>query len=75
MAMKCPYCNEEMESGYIKSSHFIHWGKEKELGLLLDDIKLSPNGLKEGIKSFFEGHFVEAYRCSGCNKIIIELEP
>ena len=73
--MKCPYCNEEMEKGYIKSSHFIHWGKEKELGLVLDDIKLSPNGLKEGITGFFEGHFVEACHCSGCNKIIIELEP
>ena len=73
--MKCPYCNEEMEKGYIKSSQFIHWGKEHELGLGPDDITLSPNGLKEGVKAFFKGHFVEAHRCSRCNKLIVELEP
>ena len=73
--MKCPYCCEEMEKGYIKSSQFIHWGTENELGLGPDDITLSPNGLKEGVKAFFKGHFVEAHRCSRCNKLIVSLEP
>jgi len=52
--MKCPYCSDEMEKGYIKSSRFIHWGTENELGLCPDDITLSPNGLKEGVKAFLK---------------------
>ena len=29
--MKCPYCNEEMENGYLKSNHTIRWGKDIEM--------------------------------------------
>lgn len=68
--MRCPYCNCEMERGYIKSSHFIHWGKEKELRLLSDDIKL----VKRTLSSMFEGNFVESYYCSECRKIIVSLD-
>ncbi|MBE6020967.1 MAG: hypothetical protein E7228_04375 [Clostridiales bacterium] len=68
--MECPYCKEEMEKGYIKSSHFIHWGKEKKLKLIHDDIKL----VKNTAAGFFEGNFVESYYCSSCNKIIVSLD-
>ena len=68
--MKCPYCNEEMERGYLKSSQRIHWGKEKALGFLPDDIKLT----KDFWKGFFEGFYVEAYHCRHCGKIVISPE-
>lgn len=68
--MNCPYCNKEMESGFIKSSHFIHWGKERELGFLPNDIKLT----KTNLEAFMKGHFVEAYYCTTCNKIIVSVE-
>lgn len=67
--MKCAYCNEEMEFGYIKSSHLIRWGKAKELGYLPHDIML----VKNTWKNLFKGHFVEAHHCNNCNKIIISL--
>lgn len=27
--MKCPYCGEELERGYIKSGRSIYWGKDE----------------------------------------------
>lgn len=68
--MNCPYCNEEMEHGYIKSSQCMHWGKEKALGYFPKDMKLTKNFWK----GFFEGNFVEAYHCRHCEKIVISLE-
>lgn len=72
--MKCPYCNEEMEKGYIRSSHYMFWGKEKELGLDVNDIRLSHRSVKEFAKGFFKGFFVESYHCGKCNKIIVSLD-
>ena len=68
--MKCPYCNHEMEHGYIKSSQRMYWGKEEKLGFLPDDIKLTKNFWN----GFFEGNFVESHHCSHCKKIVISLE-
>ena len=69
--MKCPFCNEEMEKGYIKSSHLIHWGKDRKLGFFPnDDLKL----VKRGRMGFVRGHFAEAHYCGSCRKIIVELE-
>ena len=68
--MKCPYCKEEMELGYIKSSQRMHWGKEQTLGFLPNDIKLTK-GFWEG---FFHGYFVDAHHCRHCGKIVISLE-
>lgn len=39
--MKCLYCNEEMENGYLKSNHTIRWGKDIEMGLITDDIRVN----------------------------------
>lgn len=68
--MKCPYCEKEMEKGYIKSSHFIHWGKEEKLGWVRDDIKL----VKNSWQALWSGFFAEAYHCETCKKIILSLE-
>ena len=68
--MRCPYCNTEMEAGYIKSSHFMHWGTEKKLGYNPNDIKL-VNGFWKGL---FKGFFVEAHHCSTCGKITVSLD-
>ena len=46
--MTCPFCNEELEKGYIKSSHAIQWGPVRELGLVNGDIVLAkPSFLKD----------------------------
>ena len=68
--MRCPYCNEEMESGYIKSSQFMRWGKNKKLGYLPEDIKL----VKDFWGGFLTGFFVESCYCKNCRKIVVSLD-
>ena len=29
--MKCPYCNKEMEKGYIQSKHGLGWNRKKRV--------------------------------------------
>lgn len=65
--MKCPYCGKEMEKGFLKSSHPIHWGEEKALGFVRKDLRLA----KVSLEGFFEGYFVESYSCSECKKIVV----
>ena len=67
--MNCPYCSKEMASGFLKSSHFIHWGEEKSLGFLPNDLKLT----KLNFEGMLKGNFIESHHCSYCNKIIVSL--
>ena len=62
--------NAEMQKGYVKSSQGIHWGPEKELGAMGNDIHLA----KPTWKSMAEGLFVDADFCEMCGKIIISLK-
>ena len=68
--MKCPYCGCEMEQGYIKSNQVLFWGKDKELGFVSGNVRLSKNLLR----GFFCGHFMPAQHCSKCRKIIVSLD-
>lgn len=68
--MKCPYCDGEMEQGYINSSQRMFWGKEKELGFVYGNIKLSKNPMR----GFFCGHYVPSWYCDKCRKIIVSLD-
>ena len=67
--MKCPFCGNEMEKGFIKSSHQIFWGKDKGLWSF-DDIKLA----KVTFDTFVKGNSIESLDCSNCQKIVISLE-
>ena len=66
--MKCPYCGGDMKLGYIKSSHAVHWGPERELGAAADLCLVKPT-----MKGMLEGLFVESQYCAVCNKIMISL--
>ena len=68
--MKCPYCGSEMESGYLRSSRVFVWGKEKELGIQKNTIKL----VGPFLKGMFEGFYAKAQHCIVCKKLIVDLE-
>lgn len=65
----CPYCNKEMEPGYIHGDRYtLKWiPKEKDKGALLQwfskGIKLTKPLTNSSIESFY---------CDKCNKIIID---
>jgi hypothetical protein len=64
--MLCPKCNEEMEAGYLKSSHPILWCNEKDSGLLNSDhVKISHG--------FWSGCFADASICRRCGILIANL--
>ena len=62
--MKCPYCNKEMEKGYIQSRHGLGWNRKKRV-LAIDSAWFADQPLEyESV----------AYRCEDCKKIIIDHE-
>lgn len=68
--MKCPYCEKEMELGYIQCRDGVSWSRKKRavaaLSSLVNEIPLATGG------GAFSGAAVEAYRCAGCQKIVID---
>lgn len=67
--MKCPYCNNEMEKGYIDQTDFrfpLEWYTSKrETGFF------QKNKSKIKLTSLTE-NAITAYRCAECRKIIID---
>ncbi|MBR2412906.1 MAG: hypothetical protein IKB13_00205 [Clostridia bacterium] len=68
--MNCPYCNNEMEIGYIQCRDGVHWTPKKQLVAALsflgkDSISLA-NGAADNANTVF------AYKCGACEKVIID---
>ena len=60
--MKCPFCGDEMRSGYLQSTKPIYWSEEKPSVIIYSDVKIS--------KGFWAGCHAPADYCSRCKKII-----
>ena len=68
--MKCPYCDAEMEQGYVQSAKWVFWTKRiKKVYAILtkDDVEIAP---VSGLYCVNEN----SYLCRNCNKIIIDLD-
>lgn len=67
--MRCPYCSNEMEEGYIPSDRYsLKWvssDEKSKSGFFSKKIKLH---------SILEDMSVDAFYCNSCKKIIIDLE-
>ena len=65
--MNCPYCDKEMEKGYIDQTDFrfpLEWyPANREPGLLASK--------KRNVRLSYGGN-VKAYRCKDCGKIVID---
>lgn len=67
--MMCPYCNKEMEKGYIDQTDFrfpLEWYPANRK--VIFSIFTST---KRNVRLTYDGN-VEAYRCESCKKIIID---
>ncbi len=65
--MICPYCNKEMEIGYLQTGPRIAWTKKIHKFSLLpkqDEIMLENNVLK--------GSNFHAYICKHCKKVLFD---
>ena len=65
--MNCPYCNKEMEKGYIDQTDFrcplVWYPAVRETGFFTSQ--------KKNVRLTYHGN-VTAYRCGNCKKIIID---
>lgn len=66
--MKCPFCNEDMEKGFIQSGNFILWTDNPH------KISLLPRGEKEFlvVKNYLGGGTIGGYCCRTCKRFILE---
>ena len=68
--MNCPYCNNEMQKGYIPStSGLARWYENGERRKLL----VNNSGIRLSNHSAFEKQVIESYHCKTCRKIIIDV--
>ena len=66
--MKCPYCQKEMEMGYIQCRDGVNWTPKKQLVAALSCFGKDHLSLENGKGN----RAVIAYKCGDCEKIIID---
>ena len=70
--MKCPYCNNEMELGYIQCRDGVTWTPKKQLIAALSILGKGSISLKNGAAE--NSRAVYAQRCKECKKVIIDYD-
>ena len=69
--MRCPYCKNEIEYGFVQSNkEIIYTNSEKNSPLVWarkGDVRLTPG--------FWGPATCSAWHCPGCRKVIIEYGP
>ena len=68
--MKCPYCNKEMELGYIQCRDGGAWTKKKYFWEVFSSLHEDSLSLANGAAK--NSRTIYAYKCSCCKKVIID---
>ena len=66
--MNCPYCNSEMQKGYLQSSRGMMWGPRKKHWSFIPSKEDEFNVFYGG----WFGCFADGYFCPTCKKILID---
>ena len=69
--MKCPYCEKEMELGFIQSPQELSW-KKGDKRPLLGRAQIREGSVILSELSFLKGSAVTAFLCRECKKVIID---
>ena len=69
--MQCPYCNSEMEQGFIQSPQELSWKKGAKRPVL-GRAAFHEGSVVLSELSFMKGSAVIAYLCRDCKKVIID---
>lgn len=67
--MKCPYCQNEMEQGYIQNRDGVAWTKKEHFVMAL--APYAGDSLQIGSRR--DGKSAEAFLCKNCKKILIDI--
>ena len=68
--MLCPYCNEEMQQGYIQCRDGVTWTPKKQPIAAFSILGKDAVGLKNIEDSSFNNAVI-AHICKKCRKVII----
>ena len=71
--MNCPYCNREMEKGYISAYNRLCLTPDGETARGATKWSKSQNSIMLAEYFFFGAATVNADYCTNCKKIIIDL--
>ena len=69
--MKCPYCKNVMELGFIQSTQEISW-KKGDKKPLIGRAQFHKGSVILSELSFLKGSAVTAFLCRECKKVIID---
>ena len=73
--MKCPYCENEMLSGYIQCRDGVYWAEKIRPVAAVPVLSGNMINLEgEAGGGAFGGHAAVAYRCRNCKKVIIDYD-
>ena len=69
--MKCPYCNKEMESGYVQCRDGLHWTPKKQKVAVLSG--MGKGAIAIGNENgYMANSFATAFHCDDCKTVIIQ---
>jgi len=68
--MKCPFCGNEMELGYIQCRDGVTWTPKKQLVAALSCFGRGSVSLANGAAHNADAVF--AYKCGECKKVVID---
>lgn len=68
--MICPWCNQEMEKGFLQSSRAVIFGPEIRESALWPPKK----GEVKLTKGFWSMPSAAAWHCSKCKRVVVEYE-
>ena len=68
--MKCPFCDKEMELGFIQCRDGVTWSPKMSIISAFSSLTKGSQPIENGAAEDFRA--VYAYRCKDCAKIIID---
>ena len=68
--MTCPYCQKEMDLGYIQCRDGLHWTPRRQPVAALSFLGRGSVPLLNGAAD--NSRAVYAYRCAACQKVVID---
>jgi len=75
--MNCPFCEREMEFGYIQNRDGVYWMRSKRAISTIMPPKHDREvvSLNDGKVSYFAGGSAEAWLCRKCKKVVVDYAP
>ncbi|WP_458406994.1 PF20097 family protein [Anaerotignum sp.] len=67
--MKCPYCQKEMEKGFIQCRDGVTWTPKKQLVAAFSSLGRGSVSLENGAGN---DRTVYAHHCEDCKKVIVD---